>query len=415
MIDSQFEQNVDRMDGSSSSSSSSSGSESGIKETNGVIPTDGRKNDRRLNIQTDGSSVPTQVTVGPAVGLASKQYGDDEGGSLDFPTNISNNTDRVNNVKFEVLTTDESNTLTINKSVNYLDNSLDNISTNTPTTSRYTNTQMSPEKSSFKSTSGKVTGTPPPQRRASVSMKGRLSSYNLHLVLQMIKQDAILSDSVASAKLKHSIMGRGKFLCDALQKFKADFELECKRSFLHVHTTVGTAEITPIQALHLPESTRPTFVTVSYGADSKHTESIPAATNLTWLWEGMGGHSDAEFNAQGAEPCTSYSSRDADNRLSKAEARRRKLERSNMALTKTFEVDTLNNKGVIRVAVIEESFPTNTEVAFVELPVFRFLDCTLEPPGQAYERYFPLTLTQTKSAVTTGLRLPVCLYYSLTH
>jgi hypothetical protein len=47
--------------------------------------------------------------------------------------------------------------------------------------------------------------------------------------------------------------------------FKKRFEEEGNRSFLHVHTKKGIVEITPMQALDLPETSKPLFVRISYG------------------------------------------------------------------------------------------------------------------------------------------------------
>lgn len=43
------------------------------------------------------------------------------------------------------------------------------------------------------------------------------------------------------------------------------FDQECRRSFEHVHTLSGVLEVTPMQALHLPEAKNPMLVRVSYG------------------------------------------------------------------------------------------------------------------------------------------------------
>jgi hypothetical protein len=43
------------------------------------------------------------------------------------------------------------------------------------------------------------------------------------------------------------------------------FEQECRRTFEHVHTLSGILEVTPMQALRLPETKNPVLVRVSYG------------------------------------------------------------------------------------------------------------------------------------------------------
>jgi hypothetical protein len=58
------------------------------------------------------------------------------------------------------------------------------------------------------------------------------------------------------------------------------FEQECRRTFEHVHTLSGILEVTPMQALRLPECKNPMLVRVSYGETVKFVPVIYLAKCL---------------------------------------------------------------------------------------------------------------------------------------
>lgn len=60
-------------------------------------------------------------------------------------------------------------------------------------------------------------------------------------------------------------MDRSEEVISDHQAFCRRFDQECRRSFEHVHTMTGTLEVTPMQALHLPEAKNPMLVRVAYG------------------------------------------------------------------------------------------------------------------------------------------------------
>jgi hypothetical protein len=64
-----------------------------------------------------------------------------------------------------------------------------------------------------------------------------------------------------------SFMKRPEELLLQNTTFKSRFEEECNRSFVHVHTQSGTLEITPMQALHLPQNENFLVARVSYGEE----------------------------------------------------------------------------------------------------------------------------------------------------
>lgn len=67
----------------------------------------------------------------------------------------------------------------------------------------------------------------------------------------------------------HKAMGRSMARATEVvtdhDAFCRRFEQECRRTFEHVHTLGGILEVTPMQALHLPETKNPMLVRVSYG------------------------------------------------------------------------------------------------------------------------------------------------------
>ena len=63
----------------------------------------------------------------------------------------------------------------------------------------------------------------------------------------------------------YDTMVRAKEVTVDHHAFCRRFEQECRRSFEHVHTLSGVLEVTPMQALHLPETKTPMLVRVAYG------------------------------------------------------------------------------------------------------------------------------------------------------
>mgnify|MGYP003384941372 CR=1 FL=1 len=63
------------------------------------------------------------------------------------------------------------------------------------------------------------------------------------------------------------------------------------------------------------------------------------------------------------------------------------------ALTKVFEIDTLNSSGDIGVHIMQERFPFDVELARLEIPVFELLYCICIHEGK-YDRWFPLSITK---------------------
>jgi hypothetical protein len=60
-------------------------------------------------------------------------------------------------------------------------------------------------------------------------------------------------------------MSRAEEITKDHNAFCKRFDQECRRSFDHVQTLSGILEVTPMQALHLPETKNPMLVRVSYG------------------------------------------------------------------------------------------------------------------------------------------------------
>ena len=177
------------------------------------------------------------------------------------------------------------------------------------------------------------------------------------------------------------------------------FEQECRRSFEHVHTLSGVLEVTPMQALHLPETKNPMLVRVSYGHQRHSTFRLPPASYLTWYQDhesgpGSTGLHNPDF-AEGGNTSAhnSYASSAVDSSLPDRGPPQRDNSQ-NATLAKSFIVDTLNIKGALNVCVMTEGVTKAKEVAKIEIPVFNLLDCCFAlTEGQYYDRWFPLILS----------------------
>ncbi len=185
------------------------------------------------------------------------------------------------------------------------------------------------------------------------------------------------------------------------QAFCRRFDQECRRSFEHVHTLSGTLEVTPMQALHLPEAKNPMLVRVSYGDQRHSTFRLPPASYLTWYQEQETGAAPAGlYNPDYAEsggPNSAHTSlnRDSNDLNSNSGAAPPQRDNSqNATLAKTFTVDTLNIKGALNVCIMTEGVLKAQEVAKIEIPMFNLLDCCFAlTDGQYYDRWFPLILS----------------------
>jgi hypothetical protein len=69
-------------------------------------------------------------------------------------------------------------------------------------------------------------------------------------------------------------MSRAEEISTDHHAFCKRFDQECRRSFDHVQTLSGILEVTPMQALHLPETKNPMLVRVSYGETVSKFSSI---------------------------------------------------------------------------------------------------------------------------------------------
>ena len=88
-----------------------------------------------------------------------------------------------------------------------------------------------------------------------------------------------LYDESALPRLKlfeeATTMRRGNKFLEQCGNFMDDIEGETLRSYTHAVTKTGRLEITPIQALHLPDPTRNVYVKFTYGDASQSTNSAP--------------------------------------------------------------------------------------------------------------------------------------------
>lgn len=190
---------------------------------------------------------------------------------------------------------------------------------------------------------------------------------------------------------------------------------ECYRSFKHIQLSTGTLKITPMQALYLPDQKRHVSVRVSYGDDTHNTHSIPPAADLSWYQEPK---VDANAFYFSRTKTTTHTSEATDTlesttlsntnaatagtnaatgnpgapTLPVAAAAGPTMSR-NDSLTKAFKIDTVNLQGSIRIRIVTDDFPIQSEVARLDISVLNLLDslCMLRE-NEVFDRWFPLLL-----------------------
>jgi hypothetical protein len=217
--------------------------------------------------------------------------------------------------------------------------------------------------------------------------------------------------------LANDVMKRSTTIESANRFFTDRCLEETRRSFAHVHLTTGTLFITPMQALHLPDTKKHVSVKITYGDQTQSTFSIPPAADLSWYQENKmevlyHDHAvpDANNNGNDAPPSpaplpslATSSNYPADTNASDAHtndptsARRDFQKTLNESLTKAFAIDTLNIRGSIRLRIVSDDFPKSKTVALLDIPVLSLLDCLClagdrEKDSDVYDRWFPMLL-----------------------
>lgn len=209
-----------------------------------------------------------------------------------------------------------------------------------------------------------------------ISLPSILSFPNGSISSYLESMTAMLLTCPKRGSQTASVLARRPRVNVEWKKFNDKFETEAKRSFVNVLATDGVVEITPIQALNLPSSNRPVFVNISYGDENYPTFSSPPTAHPIW----------AGSDEEGIESTQGYY-----NNMKPLKTKPNKFG----TLTKSIEVDTLNSKGSIKVAIMQENFPHHREIARLEIPIFNLLDCTCILDSDAvYEKWFPLRITQ---------------------
>ena len=139
--------------------------------------------------------------------------------------------------------------------------------------------------------------------------------------------------------------------------FNTSLQKSLTNAFKLVHTIDGIAEILPIEVMNVPVG-GPVYIAISYYHNVQSTYSIPPANKLLWQSEDFSDYDVGSY-----------------------------------ALKKSLYIDTYNIRGPIRVSVMQVGVILNTELAFVEIPIFRFIECTSNlNQNQDYDRYFPLSI-----------------------
>jgi hypothetical protein len=140
-------------------------------------------------------------------------------------------------------------------------------------------------------------------------------------------------------------------------QFNTSLQKSLTNAFKLVHTIDGIAEILPIEVMNVPVG-GPVYIAISYYHNIQATYSIPPANKLLWQSDDFSDYDVGSY-----------------------------------ALKKSLYIDTYNIRGPIRVSVMQVGVILNTELAFVEIPIFRFIECTSNlDENQDYDRYFPLSI-----------------------
>jgi hypothetical protein len=183
------------------------------------------------------------------------------------------------------------------------------------------------------------------------------------------------SNALDSVREWNKIMNRRIDIENDNIEFNTVFEEECRRNFAHVHAVQGYIEITPLQALHLPESRKPLHVKMKYGNTSHSTFSVPPSADLSWYQDD---DDELDINHHHGEDVINITET-ASKKFTKTQ---------NDSLAKSFYVDTRSIEGPLRIKVRTENFPYKKEIARLDLSVFNILDSCIS--GEYYDRWYPL-------------------------
>ena len=158
-------------------------------------------------------------------------------------------------------------------------------------------------------------------------------------------------------------------------------EEESKRNFMNVNSVRGRIEITPIQALNLPQSERPVYVQLSYGDETFKTFSAPATAHPIWhVVEQPAMKVPTGGNTESARMSVNLSG-------GAGGANSRSIPEN---LTASFAINTVSVNGNIGVFVVQEMFSKRKKICRLSIPVFSLLDCICDISPYAYDRWFPL-------------------------
>jgi hypothetical protein len=179
------------------------------------------------------------------------------------------------------------------------------------------------------------------------------------------------------AKGRAETMRRRDEVDSECETFRARMDEETQRSYVNVNSLKGRLEITPIQALNLPQSDRPVYVQFTYGEETFKTFSAPATAHPIW-------HVVEQPTSNNPEGGTD--SRRLSVNLSGGPNGRSVPEN----LTAVFNINTVSVNGNIGVVIVQEMFAKRNKICRLSIPVFSLLDCVCTIYPYAYDRWFPL-------------------------
>jgi hypothetical protein len=86
----------------------------------------------------------------------------------------------------------------------------------------------------------------------------------------------------AGKMFEANTMRRGNEFLEQCGSFMDDIEQENLRAYTQAMTSSGRVEITPVQALHLPDPTKPVYVKFTYGDEAQSTGSCAPTAYPVW-------------------------------------------------------------------------------------------------------------------------------------
>lgn len=200
----------------------------------------------------------------------------------------------------------------------------------------------------------------PPSPRRNVSKDREFSTRRrMPSIVVLEKRNRLRKDSELFPPFtmpRVSALERIPEVVEYQRSFAERFDEESRRNQLLVNASVGRLTFKIIEAQNLPACKYPLMVRVGYGDLSRVTHSVLSHGSEAY-WDRRDSPSDPKSGAAAVDAFA-------------------------------VEVDTLNIRGLFRVSVLADTFPSISEVASLELPFFSILSTIALYEESSYERWY---------------------------